>query len=316
MLAGASIAVNAAVTTRKAVSFLKEVANIEDEGYFLWKLVDSVSGPLEAAVQLSSRYEACELLEPSIALTKWTLRQVELVLERDDDEQGRPDDKAGWSAWFLSKTDGLTRKQRILDLQPKLSIALQALHTGLTTINHRAPGLKSSSPFVYLEAAADDAYRLLQEFEFGRLDGRIIAAGRLHTAEQMWQELGPCEVHLDLRDALVLSLRPLLPSEWDAITLPISRGDFQLQRTVKGKVPGMECPPRDANVLSYLVSANTRKKYLLEFESVGRLAAETFEALLVMVEISNGGESLLAQCLDLENFRQYLSRAGLEYLSS
>ena len=30
MLAGASIAVNAAVTTRKAVSFLKEVANIED----------------------------------------------------------------------------------------------------------------------------------------------------------------------------------------------------------------------------------------------------------------------------------------------
>ena len=58
----------------------------QDEGYFLWKLVDSVSGPLEAAVQLSSRYEACELLEPSIALTKWTLRQVELVLERDDDE--------------------------------------------------------------------------------------------------------------------------------------------------------------------------------------------------------------------------------------
>ena len=44
------------------------------------------------------------------------------------------------------KTDGLTRKQRILDLQPKLSIALQALHTGLTTINHRAPGLKSISP--------------------------------------------------------------------------------------------------------------------------------------------------------------------------
>ena len=62
--------------------------------------------------------------------------------------------------------------------------------------------------------------------------------------------------------------------------------------------------------------ANTLKKYLLEFESVGRLAAETFEALLVMVEISNGGESLLAQCVDLENFRQYLSRAGLEYFSS
>ena len=64
------------------------------------------------------------------------------------------------------------------------------------------------------------------------------------------------------------------------------------------------------------VQANTLKKYLLEFESVGRLAAETFEALLVMAEISNGGESLLAQCVDLENFRQYLSRAGLEYLSS
>eukprot|EP00435_Cladocopium_sp_Y103_P053219 s689_g17.t1 len=303
MLAGATIAVNAAVTTRKAVSFLKEVANIEDEGYFLWKLVDSVSGPLEVAVQLATRYEACEVLEPSIALTRFTLRQVELVLERDDDEQGRPDDKAGWTAWFLSKTDGLTRKQRILDLQPKLSIALQALHTGLTTINNRAPGLKSispqNSPFVYLEAAADDAYRLLQEFEFGRLDGRIIAAGRLHFTgdQQMWQELGPCEVHLELRNGFALSLRPVVPSDWDPIKLPILRGDFQLQRTVKGQVPGMDCAPRDANVLSYLVSANTLKKYLLEFESVGRLAAETFEALLVMVEISNGGESLLAQCV-------------------
>ena len=53
-----------------------------------------------------------------------------------------------------------------------------------------SPFMPRSSPFVYLEAAADDAYRLLQEFEFGRLDGRIIAAGRLHTAEQMWQDLG------------------------------------------------------------------------------------------------------------------------------
>lgn len=48
--------------------------------------MDSVSGPLEVAVQLATRYEACELLEPSIALTRFTLRQVELVLERDDDE--------------------------------------------------------------------------------------------------------------------------------------------------------------------------------------------------------------------------------------
>ena len=47
-----------------------------------------------------------------------------------------------------------------------------------------------NSPFVYLEAAADDAYRLLQEFEFGRLDGRIIAAGRLHFTAEMWQDLG------------------------------------------------------------------------------------------------------------------------------
>ena len=59
---------------------------LQDEGYFLWKLVDSVSGPLEVAVQLATRYEACELLEPSIALTRFTVRQVELVLERDDDE--------------------------------------------------------------------------------------------------------------------------------------------------------------------------------------------------------------------------------------
>ena len=114
MLVGASIVVNAAVTTRKAVSFLQDVAKIEEDGYFLWKLVDSVTAPLETAVQLSTRYAACGVLEPAIDLTRFTLRAVEHVLERDDDELGRPEDKAGWTTWLLSKTDGLTRKQRIL----------------------------------------------------------------------------------------------------------------------------------------------------------------------------------------------------------
>ena len=40
-----------------------------------------------------------------------------------------------------------------------------------------------------------------------------------------------------------------------------------------------------------LIEANTLKRYMLEFESIGRLAAETFEALLIMVEMSNGGET-------------------------
>lgn len=39
MLAGATIAVNAAVTTRKAVSFLKEVANIEDSAGVKWRSI-------------------------------------------------------------------------------------------------------------------------------------------------------------------------------------------------------------------------------------------------------------------------------------
>ena len=47
------------------------------------------------------------------------------------------------------KTDGLTRKQRILDLQPKLSFALQALHTGLTSVSHQAPGLKSCLSWIH-----------------------------------------------------------------------------------------------------------------------------------------------------------------------
>ena len=193
MLVGASVVVNAAVTTRKAVSFLQEVAKIEEDGYFLWKLVDSVTSPLETAVQLSSRYDACGVLEPAIALTRFTLTAVESVLERDDDELGRPEDKAGWTAWLLSKTDGLTRKQRILQLQPKVSMALNALQTALVTVQLRSPGLMTS-PFVYLQAAADDAYRLLQEFEFGRIAGTGVAAGRLHRTPQdddlLWQDPG------------------------------------------------------------------------------------------------------------------------------
>ncbi|CAK9068790.1 unnamed protein product [Durusdinium trenchii] len=322
MLAGASIAVNAAVTTRKAVSFLKEVAHIEDEGYFLWKLVDSVSGPLEVAVQLATRYEACQILEPSIALMRFTLRQVELVLERDDDEQGRPEDKAGWSTWLLSKTDGLTRKQRILELQPKLAHALQALHAGLTTVMLRAPGLRASSPFRYLDAAADDAYKLIQEFEFGRLlDGRAVAAGKIHVGPgddsnpQVWQELGPCELRLLFYNGFSLHLRPLVSDQvdWDPIKLPIHSGAFQLRRTLKTKVPGMDCSPQDEQVLSYWIFAQTQKSYLLEFESMGRLAAETFELLLMMVEKCNGGEQLLAESVDLDAFQLYMERAGFKY---
>ncbi len=48
-----------------------------------------------------------------------------------------------------------------------------------------------TSPFIYVDAAATDAYELIQEFEFGRLDGRVIAAGKLHVSNvghQMWQD--------------------------------------------------------------------------------------------------------------------------------
>eukprot|EP00913_Durusdinium_trenchii_P025020 g23485.t1 len=169
---------------------------------------------------------------------RFTLRQVELVLERDDDEQGRPEDKAGWSTWLLSKTDGLTRKQRILELQPKLAHALQALHAGLTTVMLRAPGLRAS---------------------LGRPVGE-------------------------------------------------RRG-----RTLKTKVPGMDCSPQDEQVLSYWIFAQTQKSYLLEFESMGRLAAETFELLLMMVEKCNGGEQLLAESVDLDAFQLYMERAGFKY---
>lgn len=47
--------------------------------------------------------------------------------------------------------------------------------------------------------------------------------------------------------------------------------------------------------VSVLDEAQTQKSYLLEFESMGRLAAETFELLLMMVEKCNGGEQLLAE---------------------
>lgn len=50
--------------------------------------------------------------------------------------------------------------------------------------------------------------------------------------------------------------------DWDLITLPIRRGDFQLQRTLKGKVVGMECSPRDAHVLSYMISVSWPRFFL------------------------------------------------------
>ena len=55
-----------------------------------WNVCGQAASPpssvAQVAVQLATRYEACQILEPAIALTRFTLRQVELVLERDDDE--------------------------------------------------------------------------------------------------------------------------------------------------------------------------------------------------------------------------------------
>ncbi len=56
--------------------------------------------------------------------------------------------------------------------------------------------------------------------------------------------------------------------DWDLITLPIRRGEFQLQRTLKGKVVGMECSPRDAHVLSYMISVSWPMFYLLKYRRI------------------------------------------------
>lgn len=61
-----------------------------------------------------------------------------------------------------------------------------------------------------------------------------------------------------------------------------------------------------------VAEANTQRRYLLEFESLGRLGAETFECLLVMVERTNGGQHLLAEAVDLPNFQHDLQQMGLD----
>lgn len=75
-----------------------------------------------------------------------------------------------------------------------------------------------------------------------------------------------CTCRFDIESYLLWHVFQTVPDwaseDWDLITLPIRRGDFQLQRTLKGKVLGMECSPRDARVLSYMISVSWHRFFL------------------------------------------------------
>ena len=137
------------------------------------------------------------------------------------------------------------------------------------------------------------------------------AAAALHpsAAVQLWRSLARTPVA-----AFTIHARSnVWMQEWDSISFPVQQHTFRFQRAQKGSIDGLYAAASEVQTLTYILLPAARKKYALEFEPMGRLAAETFEALLTMLVLTNGGQQMLADSVDLESLPAAMEECGLSF---
>ena len=96
-------AISALTTTKKAVDLLKCFRSLPEEGYFLWKLLDSIAQPLQLCIALQRRQETVAYLDGAVRVAQHVIAECEELLARDESEDGRPESTEGWVAWMQHK---------------------------------------------------------------------------------------------------------------------------------------------------------------------------------------------------------------------
>ncbi|CAD7933352.1 unnamed protein product [Amoebophrya sp. A25] len=185
---GATAIWKVATGTKKAIDFLQSFNGVEEEGYVLWKTLESLSIPVSVADKLLVREEALVVLLPSTRLIKFQIGKVEEILEigtaEHEDEDERPDSKESWGKWLRSKKDGKERRERIAEMLPKLNAVISMLSLGLQTLAVQPEVLRRvqpGAPMCFVPAAYAKAQRLLEEVLFGRVTSLGLCCG------QWWQ---------------------------------------------------------------------------------------------------------------------------------
>ena len=95
----------------------------------------------------------------------------------------------------------------------------------------------------------------------------------------------------------------------------MQRGNFSFERLHKGEIPGLDAAPNEVLTLAYVLIPRPGQRYALEFEPMGRMAAETFEALLAMLVLTDGGQEMLADSVDLKRLNVEMEGLGLQFHS-
>eukprot|EP00906_Rhabdomonas_costata_P035329 RCo049637 len=192
-----STMVTVATTTKRAVDLLRGFQDLPEEGFFLWKLLDCLTEPLQLCLRLQRRFEAVRVVGPAVTLTQKTVARCEVVLARDTDEDDeRPDSQVAWGRWLNHHKEGLTRRQALPELIQKLHICAQVLQLAIQTVQLQCPESRRGpkAPFLFLPEAVEEAHRIVLDFEFGRHSefklsvGSVCHLRRSHGggADQTW----------------------------------------------------------------------------------------------------------------------------------
>jgi hypothetical protein len=181
-------------------------------------MLDALSEAYSTAKALYRRHTALPSLEAACELCKFTIAKCEALMELRDaddsasdsgddsgDDEGRQRD---WTKWLTGKCQGVTRLQLLKELTPKLQLCVQTLQLALVALPLRIDraALLPRAPFRYVPAAQEQALRLAQQLELGRVRaaGLRVAAGELFRSVRytggegagVWRSEGPCAVML------------------------------------------------------------------------------------------------------------------------
>jgi hypothetical protein len=323
--------VAACTNTKKAADWFKKVQEVPEQGFFLWKAVESIARPLELCIRLNKRAEFLPFCDAPVTMTRHCLHKCENLLSREDEEDGRPEASEGWTKWMGTMKDGVTRTATLPKLIVELGLCMQSLQLALVSISVAHGGRAVQSlVFNYDRVAVEeDAYRIVMDFEFGRKESIQLAVGEVHRlssspvrrGQRDWQAIGPMVASLVLEktetgeDVALLKLSSAESSKLESdedegqqepvelqLQLVID-SNFSVRRVTGGLLPA-SVPANDSTTKSELVyllsTASDPAVVLFEFESANGIAAEVFEAVLFMFLCKGGPSQQLAEVVDFD----------------
>eukprot|EP00283_Hemiselmis_rufescens_P002910 CAMPEP_0173423930 /NCGR_PEP_ID=MMETSP1357-20121228/4022_1 /TAXON_ID=77926 /ORGANISM="Hemiselmis rufescens, Strain PCC563" /LENGTH=395 /DNA_ID=CAMNT_0014387093 /DNA_START=111 /DNA_END=1299 /DNA_ORIENTATION=- len=322
-------AVDVVINTKKAVDFLKNMSQAEEDGFYLWRMLDALSPAMSIALSLRRRHVTLRHVESAVEVCRYTWARCEEILERDGGEDDdRPDDADSWSRWFDVKKKGVTRRQAVKDMLGHISMCQNTLQLSLTTVvlavqNHH---VRPRAAFRYIPAAQEMAVSIIQEFEFGRIgsSGMSVAVGEVQRLEnsstrakqqdgghRYWKPRGSRDVRLMLSKEGEFSLEfrkmktVVLAGDSDSedeeggdLWTQAVTSTMPLRRLWMDQVPNLEVDEEDEDRVAYIMG-----DCMLGFDSVGRISAEVFEAIICMLKrmAPSGGKAraCLADAVDV-----------------